>query len=90
MDTLYSPDFQHPDTGVPICFVLDLEAEILWLEPCEVVCEQWDISEADYEETERLCKLWGEHSCYSIAEANPLIRSRYNEAFEDGVCFSEK
>ena len=44
MDILYSPDFQHPDTGVPICFVLDLDAEILWLEPCEVVCEQWDLS----------------------------------------------
>ena len=73
MDILYSPDFQHPDTSVPICFVLDLDAEILWLEPYEVVCEQWDISEADYEETERLCKLWGEHSCCSVAEANRKI-----------------
>ena len=37
---LYSSDFQHPDTGVLIHFVLDEDAELLWLEPCEATCEQ--------------------------------------------------
>lgn len=31
---LYSPDFQHPDTGVPVCFVLDEASELIWMEPC--------------------------------------------------------
>lgn len=86
---LYSPDFQHPDTGVPICFVWDTEAELLWLEPCGAPIEQRNIPKHKYDETYALCKLLGEHTCGSAAEANRLIRSLYPWAFENGVCFSE-
>lgn len=86
---LRSPDFQHPDTGVPICFVWDAASELLWLEPCDDVCEQWSVSPGEYEETVGLCKLWGEHSCSSAAEANRIIQSRYPDLLEDGVYFPE-
>lgn len=88
-NTRYSADFQHPDTGVPICFAWDEAAEILWLEPCEAVCEQWGVPENEYEETAVLCKLWGEHACGSAAEANRLIQSRYPGVLDEGVCFAE-
>lgn len=88
-NVLYSPDFQHPDTGVPICFVWDEAAELLWMEPCETSCEQWDVSEYEYEETSALCKQWGEHACGSPAEANRLIQSRYPGIIDEGVYFSE-
>ena len=77
-DILKSSDFQHPDTGVPICFVWDGVAELLWQEPCEEVCEQWD-----------LCKRWGERACASPAEANRIIQSCYPELMEDGIYFPE-
>ena len=67
---LYSSDFQHPDTGVLIHFVLDEDAELLWLEPCEATCEQRERVESEYQETSVWCKLLGEHTCSSVAEAN--------------------
>lgn len=85
----YTPDFQHPDTGVPVCFVLDEASELIWMEPCDAVCEQWDISEEAYAETETLCKQWGEHPCASAAEANRMITEKYPEIADDGVYFSE-
>ena len=48
---LYSSGFQHPDTGVLIHFVLDEDAELLWLEPCEATCEQRERVESEYQET---------------------------------------
>ena len=89
LDKLYSPDYQHPDTGVPICFVWDMASELLWLEPCETACDQWDVPESEYQETETLCKLWGEHVCGSAAEANRLIHFQFPDAFEEGICFLE-
>ena len=88
-DTIYSPDFQHPDTGVPIWFVWSVTEELLWLEPCESLCQQWEVSENEYQETVTLCKLWGEHTCRSAIEANRIIQERYPDILEDGVYFPE-
>lgn len=88
-DILKSSDFQHPDTGVPICFVWDGVAELLWQEPCEEVCEQWDVPLSEYNETVDLCKQWGERACASPAEANRIIQSCYPELMEDGIYFPE-
>ena len=84
---LYSSDFQHPDTGVLIHFVLDEDAELLWLEPCEATCEQRERVESEYQETSVWCKLLGEHTCSSVAEANQLIQSRYSKYLAENGCF---
>ena len=84
---LYSSDFQHPDTGVLIHFVLDEDAELLWLEPCEATCEQRERVESEYQETSVWCKLLGEHTCSSVAEANRLIQSRYSKYLAENGCF---
>lgn len=88
-DILKSSDFQHPDTGVPICFVWDGVAELLWQEPCEEVCEQWDVPSSEYNETVDLCKQWGERACAFPAEANRIIQSGNPELMEDGIYFPE-
>ena len=85
----YSPDFQHPDTRVPVCFVWDADEELLWLEPCESLCDEWNLTELEYEETEMLCKQWGEHTCASAAEANRMIAGRYPKLTGENVYFSE-
>lgn len=64
-------------------------AELLWQEPCEEVCEQWDVPLSEYNETVVLCKQWGERACASLAEANRIIQSCYPELMEDGIYFPE-
>ena len=66
---LYSSDFQHPDTGVLIHFVLDEDAELLWLEPCEATCEQREhtcssVAEANRLIQSRYSKYLAKNGCF--------------------------
>lgn len=91
MAILYSPDFQHPDTGIPVCFAFDEEQEMLFLEPCEHICDEWGISTTSdsYSETLAACRNWSGKSCSSTAEANRVIRAEFPDAWDDEVFFDE-
>lgn len=88
---LYSMDFQHPETAVPCVFMFDEAEELISLEPCEPLCDQWGIdrNEEPYRETLALCDEWGKHRCSSVKEANRMIRKSFPDAWDDGVYFQE-
>lgn len=92
MPILYSPDFQHPDTGIPVCFAYDEEQEMLSLEPCESICDEWGVSTTSesYRATEDACRRWNSRSCSSAMEANRIIRDEFPDAWADEVYFDEE
>lgn len=92
MSILYSSDFQHPDTGIPVCFMFDEEQETLSLEPCEHTCDEWGVStmSESYSATATACRRWGSRSCSSAAEANRIIRDEFPDAWTDEVFFDEE
>lgn len=91
MSLRYStPDFQHPETGVPVAFIFDEDQKILTIELCEPLLDQWNMREEQSDlimETELCCKRFGERFCEGIDEANAIIERRYADAWLDGVCF---
>lgn len=92
MDKLYSADFQHPETAVPCVFAFDIVEELISLEPCDTLCDQWGINKngSEYQETEALCAGWGKHRCSSAKEANRIIKKSFPDAWDDGVYFTEE
>lgn len=81
--------FDHA-TGVPCAFVLDLDSELLRLEPAESVYlqrdETLDIDSIDAAAI--ACSAWGQHACASPAQANRYIESTFPNEWAMGTKFN--
>jgi len=81
--------FDHA-TGVPCAFVLDLDSELLRLEPVEsIYLQRGEMLDAGALDTAAIaCSAWGQHACASPAQANRFIKQAFPNEWAAGTKFS--
>lgn len=85
-----TPDFQHPDTGIPCIFEWVEETGLLSLQPCENVIDAWHLEQEQPEalaETIAACKRFHPQHCANLEIANEIIaNTRYYDNGDNIFC----